>query len=134
MSRTYRRKKGQQCSLIGVPGWIDETIEEYNSPWLKKFHWDRNKYTCHNKIKGYQATALDENNVSHRINLGEVETQGFELETTWAPVAGLSLLYNIAFMDTLEEFFLHLCFLSNQKLFSVTDNSSLSWVELSDYK
>jgi len=53
MSRTYRRKKGQQCSLIGVPGWIDETIEEYNSPWLKKFHWDRNKYTCHNKIKGY---------------------------------------------------------------------------------
>lgn len=54
----------------------------------------------HNKIKGYQATALDENNVSHRINLGEVETQGFELETTWVPVTGLSLLYNIAFMDS----------------------------------
>ena len=42
--------------------------------------------------------------------------------------------YNISFMDTLEEFFLHLCFLSNQKLFSVTDDSSSLRIEFSDYK
>ena len=33
-------------------------------------------------------------------------------------------LYHIAYMDALEELFLHLCLLSNKKLLAVTDDSS----------
>lgn len=54
----------------------------------------------HNEVEGYQATARDENDVSHRINLGEVETRGFELETTWRPLNGLTWLYNVSYLDS----------------------------------
>ncbi|MDV6330802.1 TonB-dependent receptor [Asticcacaulis sp. 201] len=54
----------------------------------------------HNDIEGYQASALDENNISHRINLGKVRTQGFELEARWRPIAGLTWQNNISLLET----------------------------------
>jgi iron complex outermembrane receptor protein len=54
----------------------------------------------HNIIKGYQATALDENSIQHRINLGKVRTQGVEFEATVAPVRGLVWQNNVSFLDT----------------------------------
>ncbi|QJU57358.1 TonB-dependent receptor [Sphingomonas sp. AP4-R1] len=54
----------------------------------------------HNKINGYQATALDENAIQHRINLGEVRTQGFELEATVAPLRRLIWQSNVSFLDS----------------------------------
>ncbi len=43
-----------------------------------------------------------------------------------------SSLYHIAYMDALEESFLHLSLLSNDKLLAVTDDSSSSRIELCD--
>ncbi len=54
----------------------------------------------HNLIEGYQASVLDENNITHRINLGKVRTQGFELETRWRPIAGLNWQNNVSLLDT----------------------------------
>lgn len=53
-----------------------------------------------NEIDGYQATALDEFNISHRINLGKVETRGFELETLWRPVHGLSIVNTVSYLES----------------------------------
>ncbi len=53
-----------------------------------------------NDIEGYQATALDENNVGHRINFGKVKTQGFELETRWRPFDGLNWQNNVSLLET----------------------------------
>ncbi len=43
-------------------------------------------------------------------------------------------LYHIAYMDALEELFLLLCFLSNDQLLTVTDDSSSARIELGDYE
>ena len=42
--------------------------------------------------------------------------------------------YNVSLVDALEQLFLHLSFLSYEKLSSVTDNSSSLRVELCDYE
>lgn len=54
----------------------------------------------HNIIQGYQATAPDENLIQHRINLGKVRTQGFEFESTIAPIRGLTWQNNVSFLDS----------------------------------
>ncbi|MGZ3298381.1 MAG: TonB-dependent receptor, partial [Asticcacaulis sp.] len=54
----------------------------------------------HNLIEGYQASVLDENNITHRINLGRVRTQGFELETHWRVIEGLSWQNNVSLLDS----------------------------------
>ena len=54
----------------------------------------------HNDIEGYQASALDENNISHRINFGKVKTEGFELETRWRPIEGLTWQNNVSLLET----------------------------------
>ena len=40
--------------------------------------------------------------------------------------------YSIANMDFLHKFFLFLCFFSKKKLFTVTNDTSSSWIEFSD--
>ena len=42
--------------------------------------------------------------------------------------------YNVSLVDALEQLFLHLSFLSYEKLSSVTDNSSSLRIELCDYE
>ena len=54
----------------------------------------------HNDIVGYQASALDENNIAHRINFGKVRTQGFELETRWRLFDGLTWQNNVSQLET----------------------------------
>jgi iron complex outermembrane receptor protein len=54
----------------------------------------------HNDIEGYQASALDENNISHRINFGKVKTEGFELETRWRAFDGFTWQNNVSLLET----------------------------------
>ena len=42
--------------------------------------------------------------------------------------------YYITNVDSCKEFFLHFCFLCNQQLFTVADDSSSAWIELADHK
>ncbi|MFT4075779.1 MAG: TonB-dependent receptor [Asticcacaulis sp.] len=53
-----------------------------------------------NDIDGYQASVQDADGITHRINLGQVRTQGFELETRWRPFDGLNWTNNLTLVDS----------------------------------